>query len=177
MSRWFFRVFRIPPPIKPPRYSWNIVESGDKHIKPNAIYLTIEIEHATTTVVRCVLDRDELYLVQLYWWSLLVTWVTRQEFYEKQELFIIHNYMRSSQMFLVGSMLLFLLIFRFVLFALFVFVLCPVPNAACVHSWLPLWFFSICHRPMISYGKNIFSANNTDRNSLAEMFLSDFKHT
>ena len=31
----FLRVFRFPPPIKrPPRYNWNIVESGVKHYKP-----------------------------------------------------------------------------------------------------------------------------------------------
>jgi hypothetical protein len=30
----FLRVFRFPPPIKLPRYNWNIVESGVKHHKP-----------------------------------------------------------------------------------------------------------------------------------------------
>lgn len=171
MSRWFFRIFRNPPPIKLRGYSWNSIESDDKHINPNAIYLAIEIVHATTTVMSCVLDREELYSVQLYRWSLLVTWVTRQVFFLwKQKLFIIPNYSRSSLMFLVGYMLLILLVFLFGLFALFVFVLYPVPNAACVYSWLPLWFFSTCHCSMISHGKHIFSTNNTNRNSLAEMF-------
>jgi hypothetical protein len=31
----FVLVLRFPPPIKHPRYNWNIVESGVKHNKPN----------------------------------------------------------------------------------------------------------------------------------------------
>jgi hypothetical protein len=35
----FLRVLRFPPLIKPPRYNWNIVESGVKHHKPKPYLL------------------------------------------------------------------------------------------------------------------------------------------
>ena len=36
-GRWFSLGIRFPPPIKLPRYKWNIVESGIKHHNPNSI--------------------------------------------------------------------------------------------------------------------------------------------
>jgi hypothetical protein len=35
----FLRVLRFPPPIKPQRYNWNIVESGIKHHTPNTPHI------------------------------------------------------------------------------------------------------------------------------------------
>ena len=40
-GRWFSRVLRFPPLIKPPRYNWNIVESGVKHHKPKPYHIII----------------------------------------------------------------------------------------------------------------------------------------
>jgi hypothetical protein len=37
----FLRVLRFPPLIKPPRYNWNIVESGVKHHKPKPYHIII----------------------------------------------------------------------------------------------------------------------------------------
>ena len=42
----FLRVLQFPPPIKPPRYNWNIVESGVKHHKPNPVTNGSIIDHS-----------------------------------------------------------------------------------------------------------------------------------
>ena len=44
----FLRVLRFPPPIKPPRYNWNIVESGIKHHKPYLNWIDQKLKMATT---------------------------------------------------------------------------------------------------------------------------------
>jgi hypothetical protein len=39
----FLRVLRFPPPIKPPRYNWNIVESSIKYHNPNLYNITARL--------------------------------------------------------------------------------------------------------------------------------------
>lgn len=67
----------------------------------------------------------------------LTIFVTRRMCYKKQKLRIIHEHLGSAPGLFVGSVLLIVWVFRVVLFALFVFVLCRVPNAVRV-SLLPL---------------------------------------
>jgi hypothetical protein len=35
----FLRVLQFPPPNLPPRYNWNIVDSGGKHYNPKPLYI------------------------------------------------------------------------------------------------------------------------------------------
>jgi len=49
----FLRVFLFPPPIKLPRYNWNIVESGIKHHNPNyKVWAKTQVKNNISTAQR-----------------------------------------------------------------------------------------------------------------------------
>ena len=54
----FLRILRFPPPIKLPRYNWNIVECGVKHHNPTLLQFVMDRHKIFTSVVmisRCSL--------------------------------------------------------------------------------------------------------------------------